>query len=131
MEDPPCLDRFQTPCSAGVKKIPQFVGYDFVVTMGGGRWFWCISPDHGKDLEVWLRLLKFDLEAWMGRGESIDMRGNERRRSGARGWGGDSGSLAGWCSREEVMGRRGGLYREEGGENYSVWWGKESQSELS
>ena len=65
----------------------------------------------------------------MGRGENMGMRGSERRRSGARGGEVIPGSLAGWCSREEVMGRRGGLYREEGGENYSVWWGKESQSE--
>jgi hypothetical protein len=63
MENPPCLDRGCKPLvRPGLKKILWFIGYHSVITKGGERWFWCISPDHEKDLEVWPRLLEFDLD---------------------------------------------------------------------
>lgn len=63
MEKPPCLDHGCKPLvRPGLKKILRFLGYHSVITMGGERWFWCISPDHEKDLEVWLRLLEFVLD---------------------------------------------------------------------
>ena len=45
----------------GVKKILRCIGYYSIVTIAGERWFRCISPDHEKNLGIWLKLLEFDV----------------------------------------------------------------------
>jgi len=56
------LTWLQTLVRPGLKKIPLVHRLPFCHNKGGERWFWCISPDHEKDLEVWPRLLEFDLD---------------------------------------------------------------------
>jgi hypothetical protein len=45
----------------GLKKILRFIEYYSIVTIAGERWFRCISPDHEKNLGIWLKLLEFDV----------------------------------------------------------------------
>lgn len=62
METPPGLDHGCKPLvKPGLKKILRFIGYHYVITRDGEHRFWCISPDHEKNLEIWLRLLEFDV----------------------------------------------------------------------
>lgn len=63
MESPPGLDHGCKPLvRPGLKKILRFIGYHHIITSDGERRFWCISPDHEKNLGIWLRLLEFDLD---------------------------------------------------------------------
>ncbi len=63
MATPPGLDHGCKPLvRPGLKKILRFIGYHFIITNGGDRRFWCISPDHEKNLVIWLRLLEFEMD---------------------------------------------------------------------
>jgi len=55
MATPPGLDHGCKPLvRPGLKKILRFLGHHFIITSGGDRRFWCISPDHQKNLVIWL-----------------------------------------------------------------------------
>jgi len=55
MTTPPGLGHGCKPLVwSGLKKILRFLGYHFIITSGGDRRFWCISPDHDKNLVIWL-----------------------------------------------------------------------------
>ncbi len=64
LSEPPGLDHGCKPLiRPGLKKILRFIGYYSIVTIAGERWFRCISPDHEKNLGIWLRLLEFEVSA--------------------------------------------------------------------
>ena len=62
LPEPPGLDHGCKPLiRPGLKKILRFIGYYSIVTIAGERWFRCISPDHEKNLGIWLKLLEFEV----------------------------------------------------------------------
>ena len=63
LPEPPGLDHGCKPLiRPGLKKILRFIGYHSLITIGDERRFWCISPDHEKNLGIWLRLLEFNVD---------------------------------------------------------------------
>ncbi|HQC34662.1 MAG TPA: transposase, partial [Methanoculleus sp.] len=63
LPEPPGLDHGCKPLiRPGLKKILRFIGYHSLITTGDERRFWCISPDHEKNLGIWLRLLEFNVD---------------------------------------------------------------------
>ena len=63
MATPPGLDHgCKSLVLPGLKKILRTLGYHFIITTGGERRVWCISPDHEMNLETWLRLLEFEID---------------------------------------------------------------------
>jgi transposase len=62
LPEPPGLDHGCKPLiRPGLKKILRFIEYYSIVTIAGERWFRCISPDHEKNLGIWLKLLEFEV----------------------------------------------------------------------
>ena len=63
LPEPPGLDHGCKPLiRPGLKKILRFISYHSIITAGGERWPWCISLNHEKNLEIWLRLLEFNVD---------------------------------------------------------------------